>query len=72
MFKLTIHKEIYEDAKRKVTKLVDNTKISFYSATIQASKSSKELFHNLKCIHGQIKRSPLPSGFDPIRLPHIF
>ena len=42
--KLTIQKEIYEDAKRKVAELVDNAKTSFYSAKIQASKSSKNCF----------------------------
>ena len=63
---------IYADAKRKVTELVDNAKTSFYSAKIEASKLSKELFRNIRCIFGQVKSLPLPSGFDPCRLPHIF
>ena len=49
----------------------DNAQTSLCSAKIGVRKSSKGLFRNLKCILRQIKRSPLPSGFDPIRFPHI-
>ena len=58
--KLTVHKQIYEHIKRKVTDLVDNAKTAFYSFKIQTSNCSwrncKELFQNFNAILG--KRTP--------------
>ncbi|KAL8582551.1 hypothetical protein ACOMHN_063149 [Nucella lapillus] len=48
--KLTIHKDLYETAKRKVNDLVHGTKTTFYSARITASVSCKELFQNFNTL----------------------
>ena len=70
--KLTVHKQIYENIKRKVTDLVDNAKTAFYSFKIQTSNSCKELFHNFNAILGKKNSTPLPSSLDSDDIPQAF
>ena len=42
--KLTVHKQIYDSIKQKVTNLVDKSKQACYSAKIQCSTTCKQLF----------------------------
>ena len=62
--KLTVHKQIYENIKKKVTDLVDNAKTAFYSFKTQTRNSCKELFHNFNAILGKKNSTPLPSSLD--------
>ena len=62
--KLTVHKQIYDSIKQKVTNLVDKAKQAYYSAKIQSSKTCKQLFQNFNTILGKSRSSPLPSTFD--------
>ena len=70
--KLTVHKQIYDSIKQKVTNLVDKAKQAYYSAKIQSSTISKQLFQNFNTILGKSRSSPLPSAFDSDDLPNAF
>ena len=70
--KLTVHKQIYENIKRKFTDLVNNAKTAFYSYKIQTSNSCKELFHNFSAILGKKNSTPLPSSLDSDDIPQAF
>ena len=70
--KLTVHKQIYDSIKQKVTNLVDKAKQAYYSAKIQSSTTCKQLFQNFNTILGKSRSSPLPSTFDSDDLPNVF
>ena len=70
--KLTIHKQIYDSIKQKVTNLVDKAKQAYYSVKIQSSTICKQLFQNFNTILGKSRSSPLPSAFDSDDLPNAF
>ena len=61
--KFTVHKQIYDSIKQKITNLVDKAKQAYYSARIQSSTTCKQLFQNLSTILGKNMSSPLPSTF---------
>ena len=69
---LTVHKQIYDSIKQKVTNLVDKAKQAYYSAKIQSSTTCKQLFQNFNTILGKSRSSPLPSTFDSDDLPNVF
>ena len=48
--RLTVHKQIYDAAKQKVTELVDAAKTSFYSSLVSSSNNCKQLFHNMSSL----------------------
>ena len=56
--KLTIHKQIYDSIKQKVTNFVDKAKQAYY-AKIQSSTACKQLFQNFNTILGKSRSSPL-------------
>ena len=70
--KLTVHKQIYDSIKQKVTNLADKVKQAYYSTKIQSSTTCKQLFQNFNTIPGQTRSSPLPSTFDSDYLPNVF
>jgi hypothetical protein len=69
---LTVFKQIYEAIKRKLTDLVDNAKIAYFSSKIQGSKTCKELYNNFNKLTGKTNESPLPSNYDASDLPSVF
>ena len=70
--KLTVHKQIYDSIKQKVTNLVDKAKQAYYSAKIQSSTTCKQLPQNFNTILGKSRSSPLPSTFNSDALPNVF
>ena len=70
--KLTVHKQIYDSIKQKVTNLADKAKQAYYSAKIQCRTTCKQLFQNVNTILGKSRSSPLPSTFDSDDLPNVF
>ena len=70
--KLTVHKQIYDSIKQKVTNIVDKAKQAYYSAKIQSSTTCKKLFQNFNTILGRNTSSPLPSTFHSDDLPNVF
>jgi hypothetical protein len=69
---LTIHKDLYETAKRKVNDLVHSAKTAFYSAKICASSSCKELFRNFNTILGKSQCVRLPTTLKPDHMANAF
>ena len=70
--RLTVHKQIYDIAKTKVTDLVDNAKTTFYSALVSSSQNCKQLFRNMFSLLGKTKKTSLPTTVDPTLLPNMF
>ena len=70
--KFTVHRQIYDSFKQKVTNLADKAKHAYYSAKIQSSTTCKQLFQNFNTVFGKSRSSPLPSIFDSDDLPNVF
>ena len=70
--RLTVHKEIYDAAKRKVANLVDTAKTAFYSSLVSGSRTCKQLFQNTSRLLGKTKSVSLPSVSDIKILPNMF
>ena len=69
---LTIHKQVYNAAKRHVTRLVQAAKTSFFSTKIMESKSSKQLFNITNQLASRKKPSALPTVYPPVQFPQRF
>ncbi|WP_419615364.1 endonuclease/exonuclease/phosphatase family protein, partial [Thiolapillus sp.] len=69
---LTVHKQVYNAAKRHVTRLVQAAKTSFFSTKIMESKSSKQLFNITNQLASRKKPSALPTVYPPVQLPQRF
>ena len=62
--KLTVHKQIYDSIKQKVTNLVDKAKKPYFSAKIQSSTTCKQVFQkNQK--NKRKKRNSTPCSVKP-------
>ena len=70
--RLTVHKEIYDSAKRRVADLVDTAKTTFYSSLVSGSRTCKQLFQNMSRLLGKTKPVSLPSVSDIKILPNMF
>jgi exonuclease III len=70
--RLTVHKEIFESIKHRISDLVDSAKTSFFSAQILATSTCKELFRTFNSLLGRQTDSPLPTTHDPETLPTVF
>ena len=62
--KFTVHKQIYDSIKQKITNLVNKVKQAYYSTKIQSSTTCKQLFPNFNTILSKNMSSPLPPTFD--------
>ena len=71
-FGLTVFKQIYNAAKRRVTRLIDDAKTVFYSSKIADCDSGKQLFSVYKCLSGCESSSPLPVTCAEQELPSKF
>ena len=73
---LTVHKQLYNNEKKKkkklVTKLVHKAKTTYYCNKIKESLSCKQLFSVANQLVGNKKPSPLPTVFPLIDLPKRF
>ena len=69
---LTIHKQIYNRAKKCVTRLVHAAKTSYFCSMIRDSLSCKQLFRVTNQLLESKKTSPLPIVFSLIELPQRF
>ena len=70
--RLTVHQQIYDSIKQKVTDLVDKAKKTYFSAKIESSTTCKQLFQNFNSMLGKHFSSPPPSAFDSDDLPIVF
>ena len=69
---LTVFKDIYVSAKKKVTKIVHDAKSAYYSSQVQSSVTSKQLFNVCNRLSGKVKESLLPTVYPVTQLPQIF
>ena len=70
--RLTVHKELFNKAKRFVSELVHAAKTSFFSAKIAKRTSCKQLFSICNQLLGKNKPSILPTIYSASELPSRF
>ena len=70
--KLTIFKDLYRQAKHKVSKLVHSAKCKFYTERIALASSSKELHQIVNIISKRHPPRILPTIYPSADLPSIF
>ena len=70
--RLTIHKQIYDAAKKNVTNIVHAAKSAHYSTKIMESSSCKELFEITNKLMSRNKCTPLPATVSLVDLPDLF
>ena len=70
--KLTVHKEMYIEAKMQVTKIVQNAKSEYYSLKIAKCINCKQLFNVADKLLGRNIALPLPSNVSMECLPGLF
>ncbi|WP_374211076.1 hypothetical protein, partial [Thiolapillus sp.] len=58
---LTVHRQIFNDLKHKITRLVDRAKTTFYSSKITVSTTCKELFSVTNRLIYKTKCTQIPS-----------
>ena len=61
---LTVHKQIYISACRRVTHLIESAKKSFFKSKLNCVKSCKELYTTVNSLLGKKNSSPLPNVSD--------
>ena len=69
---ITITKQIYNAAKRKIANIVFKARSTFYSDQINNARSSSKLFTICSKLLGRVKSSPLPTTHPVSELPDIF
>ena len=70
--KLTIFKDLYRQAKQKVSKLVHTAKCKFYTERIALASSSKELYQIVNTLSNRHPPKILPTIYPSADLPSIF
>ncbi|KAK7484638.1 hypothetical protein BaRGS_00024164, partial [Batillaria attramentaria] len=70
--RLTVHREIMNSVKHKISALVQNAKTAFYSAKVAAATTCRELFRLTGNLMGKCTQTPLPSIHPPHQLAQIF
>ena len=70
--KLTIFKDLYRQAKHKVSKLVHTAKCEFYTERIALASSSKELHQIVNILSNRHPPSIIPTIYPSADLPRIF
>ena len=70
--KLTIFKDLYRQAKHKVSKLVHTAKCKFYTERIALASSSKELYQIVNTLSNRHPPKILPAIYPSADLPSIF
>ena len=70
--KLTIFKDMYRQAKHKVSKLVHSAKCKFYTERIAQASSSKELHQVVNTLSNRHPPKILPTIYPSADLPSIF
>ena len=70
--KLTVHKQIFHTARRRVSTLISSAKNTYFQNKIITSSSSKQLFTTMNHLLGTQKNSPLPTTHSHEELPTVF
>lgn len=70
--KLTVHRQIFQAARSKVSDLIASAKNSHFQNKIINATSSKELYSTMNDLLGASKDSPLPTTHPLNELPSVF
>ena len=70
--RLTVFKDIYNQAKRFVTSLVRKARTNYYCQKISESQCSRQLFSITNSLMGKTQSSPLPTSIPRTSLPDAF
>lgn len=70
--KLSVHRQIFKEQKKKVSLMVSSAKSEHYQTRILESSSTKDLFSALNDLLGTTKSSPLPTIYNKTELPDLF
>ena len=69
---LTVHRQIFQQTRNKVTDIVHRAKSAFFSSKILACTTAKQLFSVANNILGKVNTSPLPTKYSVHELPQKF
>ena len=69
---LTVFHQMYTSAKKLVTDIISKAKTSYFTAKIENSSNSKELYNVCGIMSGKEKSSPLPTTHSLEQLPQVF
>ena len=69
---LTVHKQMYDAAKKLVTSLVHSAKATYFSTKIAESTTCKQLFGITNKLLSKSKSSPIPSSLPLEKLPDLY
>ena len=69
---LTVFKQIYTQAKKKVARIVQQAKSVYYCSRISCCESARQLFRIYNSLSGTPKLSPLPTTYPLYQLPSVF
>ena len=71
-FGLTVHKQMYNAAKKQVTSLVHSAKTTYFSTKITESTTCKQLFGITSKLLSRTPSTPAPSSLPLDKLPDLF
>ena len=69
---LTVSKQIYTQAKKKVARIVQQAKSVYYCSRISCCESARQLFRIYNSLSGTPKLSALPTTYPLYQLPSVF
>ena len=69
---MTVHRQIFNALKHKITRLVNRAKTTFYSSKITVSTLCKKLFYVTNRLMNKTKCTQIPSSVPIARLPQRF
>ena len=69
---LTIHKEIMNSIKHKISRLVSDAKSTFYNFKVYTSSTVRELYRLTNDLLGKSTSTPLPSVYPTDQLLQVF
>ena len=69
---LTVHRQIFQQTRNKVTDIVHRAKSAFFSSKILSCSTAKQSFSVANNILGKVNTSPLPTEYSVHELPQKF
>ena len=69
---LTIFKQLYDKAKKKVASIIQRARKSYFISKIESCHNAKQLYNIRGTLSGTEKTSPLPTTYAKEDLPQVF
>ena len=70
--KLTVHRQMFQSARSKVSLMITSAKRTYLQNKILDSSTSKQFFSIINDLLGSLSNSPLPSSYKLSELPSVF